>query len=349
MRISTGTVMVCVVLLLGTVTAGTALWGRYMAQPGPLVEPTTVVIKSGTGTRVMAYALRDAHVIGNAEAFVLAVHAMRLDGTLKAGDYAFDPGISLRAVVNKIALGDTQNHSVTIPEGWTVRQIAQRLEAVDGLSGRISRPGEGEVFPDTYAFRFGTERDKLLATMKDRMKQEVADAWAARDTTVPLNNPEEMIILASIVQKEAANEAEMPKIAGVFVNRLRKGMRLQSDPTVAYGAEELGARLLRKDLTDPHPFNTYIHGGLPPAPISNPGRAALRAVAQPEKTTALFFVADPSFTMHIFTDTYEEHQKAVKRYWNTLSQRARDAKAALPATVSSSVEISVTRGVKNAR
>lgn len=352
MRISTGTVVVCVALLLGAVTAGTALWGRYLAQPGPLPVTATVVIKSGEGTRRMAYNLKEAGVISSAEAFVLAVHALRLDGTLKAGDYAFDPHISLRAVVNKLALGDTQNHSVTIPEGWTVRQIVQRLEATEGLEGRITRPAEGEVFPDTYAFRFGTERDKLLDSMKERMSNELAEAWVARDPNLPLRSPEELLILASIVQKEAANEEEMPKVAAVFINRLRQGMKLQSDPTVAYGAEESGQRLLRKDLSDPHPFNTYIYPGLPPTPISNPGRAALMAVAKPAAISALFFVADPSRTMHVFSETYAEHEKAVKRYWELVGkQQIKAEKVSVTVAVSAAVPApaGAKKGLKDAR
>lgn len=314
------------VLLLGAATAGTALWGRYLAQRGPLEKAVTVMVDSGEGTRMIATKLKLAGVINSSEAFVMAVHAMHLDGTLKAGDYEFDPGISLRAVVNKLALGDTKNHSVTIPEGWTVRQIVERLEADEGLKGRITRPAEGAVFPDTYAFRFGTERDKLLESMEERMKVELAAAWAARDMNLPLKSPEELLILASIVQKEAASDAEMPKVAAVFINRLRRGMRLQSDPTVAYGAEEVGGRLLRKDLTDPHPFNTYVHPGLPPTPISNPGRAALMAAAKPAQTDDLYFVADPSRTMHVFSETYAEHEKNVERYWREVEKMEREAR-----------------------
>jgi UPF0755 protein len=165
------------------------------------------------------------------------------------------------------------------------------------------------------------ERSKLIESMQDRMKEELDKAWAARDVTVPLKSPEELLILASIVQREAASEQEMPMVAAVFVNRLKSGMRLQSDPTVMYGAEELSdGRLKRKDLTEPQPFNTYLFAGLPPTPISNPGRAALMAVAQPAQTKALFFVADPSLTMHVFSETYEEHVKNVKRYWKDVKK-----------------------------
>lgn len=321
MKRMTGTLVVLAVLALGAVTAGTALWGRYLAQPGPLAAPVTVVINPGEGPSRMGQRLAEAHVIAHPRAFVLAVRLMGLDATLKAGEYAFDPGISLRAVVNKLALGDTQNRSVTIPEGWTVKQVVERLQKVEGLTGRISRPEEGSIFPDTYAFRFGTDKDKLLDSMKERMDREVAVAWAGRDMTVPLNSPEELVILASIVQKEAASEEEMPMIASVFVNRLRSGMKLQSDPTVLYGAEQLdGGKLRRKNLSEPHPFNTYVFAGLPPTPIANPGKAALLAAARPAQSRALFFVADPSRTTHVFSETYGEHQKAVQHYWRNVGK-----------------------------
>lgn len=345
--------MVCLVVVLASATAATAFWGRYLAQVGPLEAPATVVIKGGMGTRRMAEELKEANVIGSTEAFVLAVHALRLDGTLKAGDYDFDAGISLRAVVNKLALGDTKNHSVTIPEGWTARQIVARLDEANDLDGRLSRPAEGEVFPDTYAYRFGTERDKLLDSMKERMQEELQKAWDTRDTTAPLKNPGELLILASIVQKEAASNEEMPKVAAVFVNRLRLGMKLQSDPTVAYGAEESG-RLLHKDLTEPHPFNTYIYPGLPPTPISSPGKAALMAAAHPADIKALFFVADPSRTMHVFSETYAEHERAVKRYWDLVGKVSHVAAVSasvvsptIPVTVSvSTVAVSASSNLK---
>ena len=307
--------MVAGALILAAATGISAGFGRYMAATGPLTAPTTVVIDNGNGPRTIAKKLGDAHVIAHPEAFVMAVRVLGLAGTLKAGEYQFDAGISLRATINKLALGDTQNRGITIPEGWTVAEALARLQADQGLTGKIEqRPAEGTIFPDTYAFRFGVKRQDILETMSRRMAEELATAWAERDPALPIKSPEELLILASIIQKEAANEAEMPTIAGVFINRLNKGMKLQSDPTVIYGANFDG-NIRRKDLSEPHPFNTYVYGGLPPTPISNPGRAALRAAARPEMTRAIFFVADPSRTHHVFTETYEEHKKAVARYW----------------------------------
>lgn len=340
--------MVVGILLLSGATAGTALWGRYLAQKGPLEQPATVVVDNGMGPRRIANRLAEAGVIAHPDAFVAAVRVMGMDSTLKAGEYAFEPGISLRAVVNKLAIGDAQNRSVTIPEGWTVKQALARLDAAEGLTGKVTRPEEGRMFPDTYAFRMGVDRAKLIETMTSRMNDELAKAWAVRDVTLPLKTPDELLILASIVQREAANEAEMPMVAAVFVNRLRTGMRLQSDPTVMYGADVLSdGRLKRKDLTEAHPFNTYIHAGLPPTPIANPGRAALMAVAQPAQTKAIFFVADPSLTMHVFSETYDEHVKNVKRYWKDVGKTIAAGKAA--ANVSASEAGSVDSAVAGGR
>lgn len=342
MKTVSGTLIVLLIVLIGLGTAGTALWGRYMAQPGPLEAPVRVVVNPGEGPQMMARKLAEAHVIAHPQAFVWGVRGMRLAHTLKAGEYAFDPGISLRAVINKLAIGDTENRSVTIPEGWTVKQALERLRGVEGLTGLASAPAEGSIFPDTYAFRFGTDRDKLLDSMEARMQEELAKAWAGRDQTLPLNSPEDLLILASIVQKEAASDAEMPKVAAVFVNRLRSGMKLQSDPTVQYGADMTDSRLRKKDLTEPHPFNTYVYAGLPPTPIANPGRAALEAAARPAQITALFFVADPSRTMHVFSDTYAEHEKAVQRYWKEVSKEAGKAAAKVVSATTAAVKAVVS-------
>lgn len=325
-------------VLLGIVAAvGGAFFGlKYWEAAGPLQTETTVLVMPGQGPRAIGATLQGMGVVRHAEAFVLAVRVMGIANKLKAGEYVFEPGESLKDVVARMAKGDAENRSVTIPEGWTVRQVLERLDATPGLKGDVVRPAEGSIFPDTYAFQFGSERKKILEAMEARMRDEVAKAWAVRKADLPLTTPEDLVNLASIVQKEAANEQEMPMVAAVFINRLKTGMRLQSDPTVMYGAEELGGgRLKKKDLTEPHPFNTYIYAGLPPTPISNPGRAALMAVAQPADTKALFFVADPSLTMHVFSDTYEEHVKNVKRYW-------KDVGKALKETVISATNVVVS-------
>lgn len=318
-----GKIVVALIVVAGLVTGATAWWGRHMAAQGPLQFETHVIIASGDTPRAMARKLAGAGVIGSEQEFMFAVRTLKLAPTLKAGEYTFQPGISLRSTINKLAVGDVEQRSVTIPEGWTVKQALERLKATSGLTGKAVAVDEGMLFPDTYNFHFGSDVKDITAEMQKRMEHELAQVWAGRDPTLPLATPQELLILASIVQKEAANEAEMPTIAGVFINRINKGMKLQSDPTVMYGAELMGNDIRSKDLREEQPFNTYVYAGLPPTPIANPGLAALRAAARPASTEALFFVADPSRTMHVFSKTYEEHQKHVKNYWTTLAREAK--------------------------
>ncbi len=321
MKIRSGTLIVILCLPVFLAVLGTALWGRYLAGQGPLQQPATVVVNPGDSPPSIARKLADANVIRHPRAFVAAVRFMGLAGTLKAGEYHFDPDISLRAAVNKLALGDTENRAITIPEGFTVAQVLKAMDANEGLTGSPTAVPEGSLFPDTYQFRFGTEREKLLDSMEERMNAELADAWNARAEGLPYNSPEELLIMASIVQKEAATDEEMPRIAAVFVNRLKQDMKLQADPTVIYGANYVqGTKLLKKDLTEPHPFNTYVFKGLPPTPIANPGRAALMAAARPAPEGYLYFVADPSRTHHVFSSSYAEHRKNVSRYWQLVGK-----------------------------
>ncbi|HEX2858627.1 MAG TPA: endolytic transglycosylase MltG [Alphaproteobacteria bacterium] len=290
-------------------------WQRLISSPGPLKAPVQVVIDNGEGPNRIALKLGTAGVITNPTVFKLAVRQLGVGPKLKAGEYEFAAGTSITGAIAKITSGDSIAHSVTIPEGYTTRQVLDTLAANEELSGTIiKRPGEGELFPDTYDYHLKTQRQKVVDEMARRMRSELDKAWAARNTLTPYANANDLLIMASIVQKEAANNAEMPQIAGVFVNRLNKKMRLQSDPTVIYGMESYKGNIQRKDLTDDNPFNTYKNDGLPPTPIANPGRAALLAAANPASTTALFFVVDVSGTGHVFSDTYEQHQKAVAKY-----------------------------------
>lgn len=323
------------IVLVGLTAGGVFLWNRTLAAAGPLMVETHVIISSGDTPRVMAHKLAGVGVIGDERVFLAAVRLMRLGPSLKAGEYVFEPGISLRGALGKLAAGDVEQRSVTIPEGFTVRQVLERLKATDGLAGVPVAADEGMLFPDTYAFHFGSDVKGLMAEMQKRMRAELDRVWAARDTSLPLNSPEELLILASIVQKEAASAEEMPMIAGVFVNRLRKGMRLQSDPTVMYGAELVGNDIRTKDLREEQPFNTYVYAGLPPTPIANPGLAALAAAARPAATDALFFVADPSRTMHVFSRTYEEHKRHVKNYWTSVEREAKNTLRTRGAAVTS--------------
>ncbi|MBI1309174.1 MAG: endolytic transglycosylase MltG [Proteobacteria bacterium] len=328
MRWTTGTLLVLAIGLMAAVVAGTAWWGSYIAQPGPLVAEARVVVAPGSGSATIAAQLEKAGVIGDARLFKVAVRVMGLANTLKAGEYVFGPGVSLRTAVNKLAIGDTANRTVTIPEGWTVKEALARLQASDALVGGVKRPEEGMLFPDTYTFSYGATRQSVLDAMGARMQKELDAAWLGRDTTLPYNTEQDLLTMASIVQKEAANDGEMPQIAAVFVNRLNQHMRLQSDPTVIYGAAAFDGDIKRKDLQDANPFNTYQYAGLPPTPIANPGLAALQAAAHPAVSDALFFVALPDRSGHSFSRTYGEHEKNVKTYWSAVEKAERDAKRA---------------------
>ena len=308
--------LILVFLVLFAAVAGVGLVGRELARPGPLAAETSVNIPAGTSTKAMAALLAQHGVIAAPRLFELTVRLSGFAPTLKAGEYVFEPGISLRQVITKLAFGRTASRSLTLPEGLTVKEALAVFAKEDGLEGEARPiPPEGTLFPDTYHFTRGTSRATLLKLAQERLANELKAAWDSRTQPLPLNTPDDMLILASIVQKEAANEAEMPDIAGVFINRLNKGMRLQSDPTVMYGADINGNDIKGKDLREDNPFNTYTNEGLPPTPIANPGRAALQAVAHPATTQALFFMAKPDRSGHVFSSTYAEHQKAVKAYW----------------------------------
>ena len=312
-----GKFLVVVFALLFAGMVAVSLVGRELAMPGPLMVDKIVVIPMGTSTKAMAGLLAREGVIEKPLLFEMTVRASGFAPTLQAGEYAFEAGISTRQVINKLAFGKTASRGVTLPEGLTVKQALAVLEAEQGLKGAARPiPAEGRLFPDTYNFTHGTTRPMVMKQMQERMDKELQAAWNTRTQPLPLNSSEELLILASMVQKEAANEGEMPMIAGVFINRLNKGMKLQSDPTVMYGAELDGNDIKGKDLREDNPFNTYTNAGLPPTPIANPGRAALQAVARPATTNALFFMAKPDRTGHVFTATYAEHQKAVKAYWD---------------------------------
>ena len=311
--------LVCVPVLLAVLAV--CGWKSYLSASGPLQQPVAVVVNPGDSPPLIARKLAESGVIRHPEAFILAVRLGGQSAGLKAGEYLFEPGIPLRLAIAKLAEGDTENRTLTIPEGYTVAQVIRVLEGTETLTGSATAVAEGALFPDTYQFRFGTSRRAILGTMEERMKTELEAAWSARSPGLPYHTPDDLLIMASIVQKEAATEEEMPRIAAVFVNRLRQDMKLQADPTVIYGANYVqGTKLLKKDLTEPHPFNTYVFKGLPPTAIANPGKAALMAAAQPAPEKYLYFVADPSRTHHVFSSSYAEHRKNVSRYWQLVGK-----------------------------
>lgn len=326
---------VITVIVLG---AGAFAWlaqQRYEVK-GPLTAPVVVVVPNATGTGAIADLLEKRGVITDATTFSLAAKLGGQAEKLKAGEYEFAPGVSMREVMDEIAEGRTVQHRITFPEGWSSEQIVRRLLEDTGLKeGKIAAiPEEGSLLPETYSYSRGTTtREQILDQMKKAMERRVADAWAHRSPGLPLASPREMVILASIVEKETGKADERPRVAAVFINRLRKGMRLETDPTVLYGlyggkAWLEGRTLTRSDLAAPNPYNTYRIQGLPPGPISNPGRAALEAVANPSRTNELFFVADGTGG-HVFSETLEEHNRNVQR-WRAVEQGRKAGEAARP-------------------
>ncbi len=318
--------IVYVLLVLGVVLGGVIGWGyAQFVRPGPLKAPAVVFVPRGTGVEGIAAELVRGGVISDALVFRLGVRLSRSDTALRAGEYAFAAGISAREVVALLESGKTVVRRVTVAEGLTSAQIVARLETTDGLTGTIEEvPDEGTLLPETYHFSFGNRRKAMISRMTDAMDAMLEDLWARRDPGLPFKTPMQALILASIVEKETGRPEERARIAGVFINRLRRGMRLQSDPTVAYwlspNGKPLGRPLTRADLKTPTPYNTYLIGGLPPAPISNPGQASIAAVLVPATTDELYFVADGSGG-HAFARTLKEHNRNVGRWRKIQKQR----------------------------
>lgn len=318
------------VLLVLAALCGGLLYQGYQAfeTSGPLADDRVVTIPKGSGLGRIAARLETAGVISDGLIFRLGVRYLGAAQSLRAGEYAFAPGISMRGVMTKLSRGETVVHRITIPEGITSREVVALLEADEVLGGAIEDPpGEGEVLPETYHYSRGDSRQDLLGRMIQAQIAAVELLWEERDSGLPLASPSEALVLASIVEKETALAEERPLVAGVFINRLNQGMRLQSDPTVVYGLTSgerpLGRALTRKDLKAPSPYNTYVIDGLPPGPIANVGRAALRAVLNPAKTEYLYFVADGSGG-HAFSRTLAEHNRNVAK-WRKIRKKKRAA------------------------
>lgn len=305
------------VVLLGAAGAGWLGWQRYVGQ-GPLKADTAVVIPRGTGVQGIAQRLADAGVILHPMELLLAAR-LRGDGArLRAGEYLFTGGISLKEALDLIISGKVIVHRVTVPEGLTSWQIVERLRAEANLSGTVTDiPADGTLLPETYQYLRDDARSDILARMSDDMAEALDRLWAERAPDLPLKSKRDAVILASIVEKETGVAAERPRVAGVFVNRLRIGMRLQSDPTIIYalsdGRGQIDRDLTRADWKLDSPFNTYVIPGLPPGPIANPGLLSLQAVLKPEAHKYLYFVADGTGG-HAFAQTLEEHNRNVVKW-----------------------------------
>ncbi|MGH6838966.1 MAG: endolytic transglycosylase MltG [Methylocella sp.] len=316
-------------LLIAAIASMSGLvWSRHrMHEPGPLATNKVLYIAPGTeGPEIIAQ-LDQEGVIDSP--FLLNIELL-LEGNrskVKAGEYLFKQNASLRDVIDTLVSGKQVLHAVTIPEGLTSEQIAERIRESDILLGDITDvPKEGSLLPETYKVLRGAARADVIKKMQDAQKRIVDQIWSSRASGLPLRSPFELVTLASIVEKETGKADERPRVASVFLNRLRKGMRLQSDPTIVYGLAggkgSLGRGITRAEIDKPTPYNTYLIDGLPPGPIANPGRAALEAVANPSRTQELYFVADGAGG-HVFAETLDQHSRNVQR-WRQIEKDAKD-------------------------
>ncbi len=308
------------VVAVGLAAAGLLAYHGYASftQPGPLDATKRVVIAAGTGLEGIAGQLHDAGVISEPLVFRLGAKLTDRATRLKAGEYEFAPGVTMRGVLDKLNAGETVVRRLTVPEGLTSAEVVALIEGAEGLEGEVPElPAEGSLLPETYHYAWGDDRADLIARMRAAMQAAVEELWAGRAEGLPLATPREAVILASIVEKETGVDGERPLVASVFLNRLERGMRLQSDPTVVFalteGAGPLDRALTRADWQVEHPYNTYRIDGLPPGPIANPGRAALAAVLDPAESDYLYFVADGSGG-HAFATTLAEHNRNVAKW-----------------------------------
>ena len=307
------------VLIVVSVAVGGALYvGKQRFEaPGPLNDDKVVNIPRGLGIRDIADLLAREGVIDQPWVFMGGVIALKARGDLKSGEYQFSKAASLADVVNTIIENKVVQHALTIPEGLTSEQIVAKLLENDALSGQIKEiPHEGTLLPETYKFTRGMARAQIIQRMQQAHLHLVQEIWEHRMADLPVKTPEQLVTLASIVEKETGKPDERSRVASVFVNRLKSKMRLQSDPTIIYGLTggkgSLGRPILKSEIEQPTPYNTYVIDGLPPGPIANPGRASLDAAANPARTKDLYFVADGSGG-HVFSETYDAHQKNVAR------------------------------------
>jgi UPF0755 protein len=313
-----------VALALGAAFAVTLALGligwtwREFTTRGPSVSDITLVLPRGASLGAIANRLGQNGVLRHPQVFEIMVRALGEERLLKAGEYVFPARISPREIEFLLIAGHTVQRKLTVPEGLMATQILQLLGEAEGLSGDLpSRPPEGWLLPDTYYFAYGDERGHFVERMRQAMRDLLAQYWATRQPDLPYRSPDEAIVMASIIEKETAKDEERAKVASVYVNRLRRGMRLQADPTVAYGitggGEALDRPLTRDDLAHDNPWNTYRVKGLPPTAIANPSRASVLAALHPEVTKYIYFVADGNGG-HTFAESLPDHNRNVRKW-----------------------------------
>lgn len=317
------------VLVVAIIAAGAVAYGWYWLQgqvdePGPMAKEYEFTIERGEALASIANRLEQDGLIADKRILRLQARLDDVESDLKAGSYIVPARSSIAEILDQFIRGDVIEYRLTIPEGFTTAQILRRVEAADDLVGDLPERefAEGVLLPDTYAFGANTTRTQFLERMETAQGALMEELWPERQADLPINTPEEAIILASIVEKETAAADERPIVAGLFVGRLKKGMRLESDPTIIYGVSKgeplynrRGERrtLYRSEIDRKTDWNTYQIDGLPKTPISNPGRDAIAAVLNPPSTDYVFFVADGKGG-HLFAETYAEHQRNVAAY-----------------------------------
>jgi UPF0755 protein len=311
-----------VVLLL--LAGGGAWWARETWRaPGPLAEPTAIIVPRG-GSEAIGTALAERGVISDARIFMVATWVTRNEGPLRAGEYLFPANATLPQVLDVLRHARPVQRRLTLPEGLTVRQMTALIQAAPGMTGDIPTVPEGGILPETYSYQYGDARAVLVRRATQAMETVLDRLWKDRAPNLPVTTPREALVLASIVERETGQPEERPRVAAVFLNRLRRGMPLQSDPTVAYAAADgapLDRPLSRADLDRDHPFNTYKVRGLPPGPIASPGEESIKAVLHPADTQDLYFVADGTGG-HAFARSLDEHNRNVARWREIERQRA---------------------------
>ncbi len=303
-----------ITLFLSTLTGVCifSLWVSYWFQHPQKTPGTVVLIEKGASLSQIAQTLSKGQVLDFPILFKFIVYGTNNWRQLKAGEYFIPPSVTPAQLIHILKSGEVILHPITVIEGETSSHVIQKLNNDSRFQGICEIPPEGSLLPETYHFPRGTERCKIVERMKQSMEIVLSDQWAQRSPNHLLQSPEELLVLASIVEKETALAQERPMVAAVFLNRLKIGMPLQADPTVLYGLtkgkKEFGRALNREDLLNPSPYNTYLHKGLPPSAIGNPGLGSLKAAAQPALVDYLYFVAN-GLGGHIFATTLESHQK----------------------------------------
>ncbi|KQK31236.1 aminodeoxychorismate lyase [Bosea thiooxidans] len=326
----------------GVVGAGIAIVSNQSKAPGPLASDRVLIIPKENGLTEIAELLQREGLIEHPLSFRVAAIMGGDWHRLQAGEYLFKARVSPQEILGIISSGKVVEHSITVPEGLTSEQIVARLRDNELLTGEIAQvPKEGSILPDTYRFPRGFSRQAIIDRMARDQRVVLARIWERRPSDLPIKTPQELVVLASIVEKETGRADERPRVAGVFINRLNQKMRLQSDPTIVYGLVggkgTLGRAIQRNEITQATPYNTYVINGLPPGPIANPGRAAMEAVVNHSRTKDLYFVADGSGG-HAFAETLDQHNRNVGRWRQIETTRSQQQGGKPPADAVDKVE-----------